>query len=183
MVELSYYLTKVEQSKDRIAELKKAFLSFSIPDDNFSFVVDPDSRDYLAPYIAEVGNWQEYNHSVLAAIRDAKGIYVNLQEGKTAETEIPDKITSAVQDKIRGLNGQIETFKAQLERLKTIDPNTLETVIPVENKKRAEELKKSITKDLPAKIEIMYQENKKIKALFEGLDISIALPGENLPKR
>jgi hypothetical protein len=159
------------------------FLAFSIPDDNFTFVVDPDSRDYLSPYISEVQKLQEYNLSVLKAIEDAKGIYVNLQEGKTAETEIPDKITSAVQDKIRGLNGQIQTFKAQLEHLKTIDSVSLETVIPAENKKQAEELKKSITKDIPAKIEIMFQKQQQIKDLFKDLNIAIPASGSNLPER
>jgi hypothetical protein len=182
MVELSFYQMKIEQSKARIAELKQTFLSFSIPDDNFIFVVDPDSREYLAPFIAEVGKWQEYNLSVLKSIQDAKSFCVGTQEN-IAEVEIPDRITSAYTERIRSLTGQINSFMAQLGRLKTIDPVTLETIIPAEKKQQADEFKKSITVDIPARIETMHQEQQKIKALFEGLDTVIPAPGENLPKR
>jgi hypothetical protein len=184
MVVFSDYESKVSQSVARIAELKQAFLSFSIPDSNFNFVVDPDSREYLAPYISEVRKLQDYNLSVLSAIQNAKGIYTDLEKkGKTTNIEIPDKLTAGVQDRIRVLRGQIDTFKIQLERLKTIDPNSLETIIPAENKKQAEELKKAITKDLPAKIEIMFQKQQQIKDLFKDLNIVIPSSGENLPKR
>jgi hypothetical protein len=179
MVELAVFQSKVQDARERIAALKKSFLLFAIPDNDFIFILDPDSREYLLPYIEEVGKWEAYNVSVLKAIEEAKAIYVQL----TAATEIPNEISPSIQDRIIGIKGQISNFKALLENLKTIDPKTLETVIPPENKKRADELKSAITLELPGKIEKLYQGNQKIETLFKGLDILIPAAELNLPKR
>lgn len=176
---------KVQESTRRINELKKSFLNFISLDENFMFSVELESRSFLEPYMDEVTALKKNNASIAKAIQDAREIYVQLRQKDLIQTqaEHPEEPVNVIEGTIRSYKTQVRVAAEKLERLKIIDPKSLETIIPPENKKQADELKKVITSGLPGKIEALEDAKRRIEKLFVGLDIQIPASGANLPKR
>lgn len=172
---------KVQQSERRIAELKQSFLAFINLDEDFMFSAEPESRGLLQPYIGEIADLKKYNIAIGKAIKDAKEIYNQLRQDGLVDPKKPEEPIGAIRGTINGYRSLKGATAAKLEKLKVIDPKTLETVILEENKKQADELKRVINVEIPGKIQKLESAIERIEKLFDGLDIPIPAPGQNLP--
>jgi hypothetical protein len=177
MVEILKFREKAAAAQRRTQELRQAFLQFVTLDDELRFIVDPDYKAELAPYIAEIERLQDFHLAVKKAIQDSFFLYKKLREDANAKTDI--EFTDHIQGMMGGVRSQQSGALNQLDRLKVLDAHTLETIILPENKPKADELKKLINVDIPAKIKALQEAQARIEKLF--IDIPDITIGVDLP--
>ena len=177
---IQVFQDKAAQSQRRIAELKNSFLAFINLDDDFAFRVEPESRSLLQPFMSEIADLKKYNLAVNKAIAASRKIYNELRKDGLVDPKNPEEPIGAIRGTIAGHRSLKGTTAIKLEKLKVVDKNSLETVIPAENKEQADELKKIINVEIPAKIKALEDAILKIEKLFDGLDIPIR---QDLPRR
>lgn len=130
---------KIKMREDRANEILVSLRAFAVPDDNLTFVVDPEHAEKVSPFLAEIKELRAANRNAKLAMQQARQVYADLVSKGLVSGDSGDPIRD-IDQAINSLRRRHGQALEELRQLQVINPETIKPDVLPEKRAQAYKL-------------------------------------------